>query len=224
MQRGLIAVLMFLFCLQIVFGATIKGDVYDFSLEEVQGARVTVNTTPEQHIIAKDGSYSIQIPNGFYELRAELIEDNRVVAFEVRNLSVKQTGTYVIDFILFPSFEEIDDLQTDQNFSFPEEDDNDISFFVLVVVFLIILFLFLYKFNKKITKNVIDSTKVEDLDLESVISVIKKEGGRTTQKEIRKHLPLSEAKISLMITELEHKGIVEKIKKGRGNVIILKKN
>jgi len=45
---------------------------------------------------------------------------------------------------------------------------------------------------------------------------------RMTQKEIRKEIPLSEAKISLIITEMEHKGIVQKIKKGRGNVIVLK--
>ena len=42
-------------------------------------------------------------------------------------------------------------------------------------------------------------------------------------KELRKEmLYLSEAKVSLIVTELEHKGLVEKIKKGRGNVLILK--
>ena len=65
--------------------------------------------------------------------------------------------------------------------------------------------------------------KYEDDDLDHVIKIIKQEGGRATQKDIRKQIPLSEAKISLMIAELEHKGIVEKIKKGRGNIIILKK-
>ncbi|MBI5880723.1 hypothetical protein HZB90_01185, partial [archaeon] len=65
--------------------------------------------------------------------------------------------------------------------------------------------------------------KTEENDLDRLVDIIKKEGGRTTQKEIRKQIPLSEAKISLMITELEHKGVVEKIKKGRGNVIMLKR-
>ena len=60
-------------------------------------------------------------------------------------------------------------------------------------------------------------------DLRKVIAIIKNNNGRTTQKEIRKEIPLSEAKISLMITELEDKGIVRKIKKGRGNVIVLNK-
>jgi uncharacterized membrane protein len=60
------------------------------------------------------------------------------------------------------------------------------------------------------------------LDLGTVLKIIKEEGGRTTQKDIRKKIPLSEAKVSLMISELEAKGKIEKIKKGRGNIIILK--
>ena len=65
--------------------------------------------------------------------------------------------------------------------------------------------------------------KLDDEDLQKVVDVIKSEGGRTTQKELRKQIPLSEAKISLMVSELEHKKIVSKVKKGRGNIIILKK-
>ena len=60
--------------------------------------------------------------------------------------------------------------------------------------------------------------------MEIILKILIQEGGRTTQKGIRKQIQLSEAKISLMIAELEHKGIIEKIKKGRGNIIILKKN
>ncbi len=61
----------------------------------------------------------------------------------------------------------------------------------------------------------------EDKELKKLIAILK-EHKRVTQKEIRAEIPLSEAKISLMITELEHKGIVEKIKKGRGNILIYK--
>ena len=42
------------------------------------------------------------------------------------------------------------------------------------------------------------------------------------QKDIRKNFPSSEAKISLILTELEEKGIIKKIKRGRGNIIVLK--
>ena len=73
------------------------------------------------------------------------------------------------------------------------------------------------------SKAKVNDKKQEDYDLEKVIKILKEEGGRATQKVIRKEIPLSEAKISLMIAELEHKGVIEKIKKGRGNIIILKK-
>ena len=68
----------------------------------------------------------------------------------------------------------------------------------------------------------IDFLTLDD-ELKNVLEIIKANGGRTTQKEIRKQIPLSEAKISLMVAELEHKGFIEKIKKGRGNIIVLKK-
>lgn len=57
--------------------------------------------------------------------------------------------------------------------------------------------------------------------LKNIIRIIQDEGGRSTQKDIRKRIPLSESKISLAITQLEVEGRVKKIKKGRGNVIIL---
>jgi len=59
-------------------------------------------------------------------------------------------------------------------------------------------------------------------DLKEVLEILKSEGGRITQKELRKRLGYSEAKMSLIVADLERRGLVEKIKKGRGNVIFLK--
>ncbi len=58
-------------------------------------------------------------------------------------------------------------------------------------------------------------------DLKEVIRIMEKHGGRMTQLDLRKSLPYSEAKVSLMISDLESRGIVKKIKKGRGNILIL---
>ncbi len=79
---------------------------------------------------------------------------------------------------------------------------------------------------KKVLKEMEDKERLEKEDklaseTEIILEILRKEGGRATQKEIRKHIPLSEAKISLMIAELEHSGKVKKVKKGRGNIIIL---
>ncbi len=59
--------------------------------------------------------------------------------------------------------------------------------------------------------------------LKRAIDIIKKNDGRITQKQLRKEMmDLSESKVSLILTELEHKGKIEKVKRGRGNVILLK--
>jgi uncharacterized membrane protein len=54
-----------------------------------------------------------------------------------------------------------------------------------------------------------------------VLELIKKKK-RLTQKEIRREVPMSEAKISLVLAELEDQGKIKKIRKGRGNIIVLK--
>jgi uncharacterized membrane protein len=36
-------------------------------------------------------------------------------------------------------------------------------------------------------------------------------------------LPYSEAKVSLIVSDLESRGIIKKIKKGRGNILIINK-
>ena len=66
-----------------------------------------------------------------------------------------------------------------------------------------------------------DIDKLPD-DLKEIIEILERLGGRMTQKELRTKLNCSEAKVSLMITDLEDKGLVHKVKKGRGNIILLR--
>ncbi|MFH1395884.1 MAG: hypothetical protein ABIG93_00650 [archaeon] len=82
------------------------------------------------------------------------------------------------------------------------------------------------KENKEVKKTIAEHREEiaqEPGYLEEVISIIKKHDGRISQKELRQEMMhLSEAKVSLIITELEHKGKIEKVKKGRGNVLLLR--
>lgn len=55
------------------------------------------------------------------------------------------------------------------------------------------------------------------------IGILKKAGGHATQKELRKAMPFSEAKVSLIVTELEEMKAVKKFRRGRGNIIKLLK-
>jgi uncharacterized membrane protein len=56
-------------------------------------------------------------------------------------------------------------------------------------------------------------------DLKDLLELIKDSGNRITQRELRKKSPYSESKVSLMLSDLEERGLIEKFKKGRGNII-----
>ena len=59
-------------------------------------------------------------------------------------------------------------------------------------------------------------------DLQEVIDIIRGQRGRITQKELCGRLKCSDAKVSLMLADLERRNLIEKFKKGRGNVVVLK--
>jgi len=206
-----------------VSAATIYGTVYDLSLRRVNNARVEVNTLPRQFFIAQNGSYSFRVPPGTYTVKTKLMQKNTAISSVEENITIKQDGDYVLDLILFPDVEEgvenvdvninskIADLKSSKSYIF-------IFGIILILAIILITIYFYFNIQKKDDKNLDEVNKLDNL-----IEIIKNEGGRTTQKEIRKQIPLSEAKISLMVAELEHKGIIEKIKKGRGNIIILRR-
>ena len=86
---------------QVVMAATLTGTVYDLGLEEVQNAIITINTEPEQRIVAKDGTYSVSIPEGVYVLRGSAVVDGstaqddivgRIVARSLRACSSRDAG------------------------------------------------------------------------------------------------------------------------------------
>lgn len=58
-------------------------------------------------------------------------------------------------------------------------------------------------------------------DLQEILDIIRSQGGRMTQKDLRGKLKYSEGKVSLMLFDLEKRGLIQKFKRGRGNVILL---
>jgi len=201
--------------------AEIRGTIYDTSLKEVNNAIVEVNSTPVQRIVAKDGKYSFNLPPGGYILTATHKDESAE-----EEITIESEGIFNIDIFLFPAFaEEQELLEEDININQLEPEKNIFPIVLIVLAIIAIIFYLSYKFKviKKRFKEV-KKEEIIDSDLEKVIEIIKNHGNRTTQKEIRKELNLSEAKVSLIITELEAKQKVEKIKKGRANVIILKQH
>ncbi len=215
--------------------AVIKGTIYNDYLEVQQNSIVEVNTVPRQQFIAKDGKYSFNVPEGEYTIRASYLEDKVLLAEDDENITVQGEGEYLLDMILFPSLSEEDILQEAQDLdvNVPEDAAGKINYvlYILYAALAILGAVLVFQVWKRIkrpkTKNeaaeqdVSSQGKQADQinELDPYVNFIK-EHKRLTQKEIRKQFPLSEAKISLILTELESKGVIKKIKKGRGNIII----
>jgi uncharacterized membrane protein len=58
-------------------------------------------------------------------------------------------------------------------------------------------------------------------DLREVLDVIRGHKGRITQKNLRSRLDYSEVKVSLLLSELEKRGLIKKFKNGRENIVTL---
>ena len=238
--KSAIYLLIMVFIIDLASAATIHGTIYDLSLKKLSDVKVEIDTSPKQVIIAKNGSYSFNVPSGAYAIKAQIMQKGAVFAFVQENITIRQQGDYVLDLILFPDIEEgVEDIGIDVNGEVAEAyNKNNISTIIAIAAALLLIAAFfgiyLIKKNKNQATekehhaeqkegNAKETVETASHDLAQIIKIIEQEGGRATQKDIRKHIPLSEAKISLMIAELEHKGLVDKIKKGRGNIIILKK-
>ena len=58
-------------------------------------------------------------------------------------------------------------------------------------------------------------------DLRRVMDVIRSHKGQITQKDLRSRLDYSEVKVSLMLSELEKRELIKKVKNGRENIVVL---
>lgn len=212
-KLGIFAVILaFLLVLPVAQAAVISGNIYDINLNPAENTVIKITTTPEQIYVSKDSIYTFSVPEGQYIITASYEKDSVQYSYK-KQIKVVEEGTYVLDIILYPGAPQ----DTTEE---PQKSASDFWFYFSIIVFIAFVAFIIYKFKSKFKKKPI---KKEDDELtKQVLNYIKEQGGRVTQKDIRKKFPMSEAKISLVITELEHKGIVQKIKKGRGNIIILK--
>lgn len=219
--------------------ATLKGSIYDENLDVAKDVLVEINTVPQQKFLAKTGSYSFDLPVGKYMLTAK---NSQYIITEQIEITSSE-GEYVLDLFLLPDFAEEDELwqETEQELPLDTEESSTPwwSWVIAGIIFAVLLGRIIYTrkkygslwaFRKKIkqeSQKTLEQHKEELAQepgyLDQALEIIKKHDGRINQKELRKEMMyLSEAKVSLIVTELEHKGKIEKVKKGRGNVLILK--
>jgi len=229
-KKEVLTVILFLSVLVIlpcINAAEIYGTVYDMSLNPARDAVIEVDSVPKQTKILKDGTYSFTLPIGNYVIKATHVSNYNVYSAE-ENISIVDDGRYIVDLIVFHDLSEesellllgedinLEDIYEEEKQAFPW------PYTILVVIVIAAIFLFfkkrrpMKKTNEKILEEEIDPK-------DKIYEFIKQKGGRVTQREIRKNFPVSQATISLILTELENDGKLKKIKRGKGNIIILQK-
>ncbi|MBU0615490.1 MAG: winged helix-turn-helix transcriptional regulator [Nanoarchaeota archaeon] len=231
-NKGVLLVFLLLLCVCSAEAAILHGAVYDARLRPRNDVYVEINSSPSQVFISKEGQYSFVLEPGSYHLNAYFELDG--VEYQANeNVAIPRNGYFVRDLVL----ESPDGIV-------PDDERNDLSnfFYYGLAALVVALAALAYVFRRRRPREIKYEVSYEEPEpkeeepkphlvpqhedkyMNQVLEIIKKEDGRTTQKEIRKQMPMSEAKISLIISELEAKGVIKKIKKGRGNIITLNTN
>jgi len=223
-MKKLLSLLFFIFLLiNIANAATIHGTIYSLELSKVSNTIIEVDSTPKQRLVSDNGEYSFNLPSGVYTITALAYYDNEENTAK-ETITIEDEGDYIFDLFLFPNLEDLDDLNFDITSDLEEPKTSTWWIYLIIVLALVILFLiFKPKFKKQVKKNVEETDEIEETDevLDKIYNIIKKEK-RITQKELRKRTNLSEAKVSLIISQLESENKIKKIKKGRSNILVIK--
>jgi len=229
--------------------ATVEGVVYDgLTLEAQANSILTINTNPIQTKVSKDGSYSFTVENGTYVLDAEYRERGVVTQRAQRTLLVDKDGTYTVDIILLPEVGAVpnEPLPGEENEpTLLNQLANAAGWWIMVVVILSAAGYAVWNVTKHTRKKrthtreeieeslpkkneekeIENEVKNDEMELdkyaEEVIGYIKRGGNRMTQKELRGMMKIGEAKVSLVVSELENEKIIKKIKRGRENILVL---
>lgn len=210
----------------------VYGTIYDiWTFTPLENSVVEVIPGPQT--VAPDGTYSLSLSPGDYTITAKYYGGSTTPLYEAEeNITLQEGENRLLDLIMFPTLEN----ELEDNYDVADEEDEEEALAeagylwlgvvgVLIIAVIGVVIFYHRKILGLVEKEVTaaSSTRVVGLpdDLNEVLNVIRESGGRINQVELRQKLPYSEAKVSLMISDLEERGLVRKIQKGRGNIIVL---
>ncbi len=228
--------------------ARLNGTVYEWSDLEKPFKNVIVevesNSTKFQYKVLPEGEYSFDLSPGYYTIKAKYYYNNILeYSGEERIQIFDMNETRTLDILIFPpvdtEYEYLGDINLTGELDAKESDLVYYGIIIFVILLIVSIFIYFIRKNKieiipgvKEQPGEIPSTPATPSgtngkneselpeDLRELYDIIIKKGGRVTQKDLRKEVIYGEAKVSLMITDLEDRGFVKKIKKGRSNIII----
>lgn len=226
--------------------AKVYGTIYEWSEldKPLNNAIVEIeeNSTRVQYKVSGNGTYFFDISPGSYYITAKYYYNNILELSGEEKLRINNPDdSKNLDLILFPpidsDYEYLGNINLTGELDTKQADYTNYIIISLVALIIIsIIIIFIWKKKRKPDVPIIDKPvplppeqleEKEDKkqmelpdDLKELYDIILKKGGRITQKDLRKEVIYGEAKVSLMIADLEDRGLIKKIKKGRANIII----
>lgn len=215
----------------IVNAYTISGKIYDSNLNPVNTALVQINS-PKQISLATNANYTFNLSKGEYEIQVAAVVNNKNLTYKdnitIENSDVTYDIILIENQVIDSSLNQLTQSLNENysvNYQKPQENNqfDYTPFALLLLAALIAIFAFKNK-KPKPTTNLI--TPSESLILEKadeykqqILSLLDKQGGAASQKELRSELPWSEARVSIELSELEKQGKIKRVKTGRANLI-----
>lgn len=270
-MRFVLALALFSLLLSLPAGSTrVAGTVYSLPDLSPANSVIEVNSTPQQTVVARNGSYAFDLASpgsyslsarGYVEVNGSLVLDG--VAQE--NLTLASDTPVHIDLILspalgdFPMFGSLNIPSTNLSETrqateaIPPAPTASLVGYLLVFLALVLVSVALALWylrsrgltlpaqspivaaaqSQPVKEEAVSQAPPQTRPMDSSVAVgderkvldaLQTRDGRMGQKELRKLFGWSEAKASLLITELEERGLLSRLRKGRGNIIRLKRD
>ncbi len=217
----------------LVEGEIISANTFDLVQDAV--VKLSGPTTVQQ--VAENGTFSFDVPQGDYELSAYQYSGGAVSLFAKEPLRVGAEKIWFVA-VLFPPSEFEEELlplmEEPELVEVPEPQDSLLLYIVislLLVIIALLAFLFLRsgkpkEYPKGPFPGAEEIQKPPALELDGeekrVLQVLGESEGMRTQKELREILNCTDAKMSLLLSSLEARGLVKRIKRGRENIVKLR--
>lgn len=225
--------------------ALIAGTAYDgLTLDPLQNVVVTLSTDPIQTKVSKDGTYFFNAPAGTYTLNATYSEEGVPVLEATQSVVIAQEGTFTLDLVLLPDISTpVEDEGTPLTGNVTGAENttqNALPWWIIGGLVVGGVVLGAYTLHQRTTmtrekivplgethglgataENMTQGEVSLDQYATEILDHLRRGGNRLTQKDLREMVNIGEAKVSLVVSELESYQMLKKIKRGRGNILIL---
>lgn len=201
---------LFFILLSVSHAAYVYGDVYQMNLEKLNKTVIRVEGPFSYQLVTNKTNYSIFLSDGEYRISASTFDETGKLIFYTDEKVNVGSNDQKVDLVLRPT------------------NTFDYSSYLIFLAIMSIVFIWANKnlvprsgatkeFNHE--KPLVDGKLELDDETKAVLHMLDGFEGRATQKELKEALNFSDAKLSLILTELEHFGHIKKFKRGRANII-----